>query len=170
MKKTLVILGAGGHGQTVAEVAEQTEQYDKIVFLDDNAQNVSGTCSEYVRYKNECTEIYPAFGDNRVRLNWEKKLVSEGMRLAKIIHPLAYISRTAKISEGCVVFPYAIINTQVVVKKACIINCGAVVDHGCIIEEGVHINPGAVVKAENRLPAMKQVESGEVVQIREYPL
>lgn len=170
MKKMLVILGAGGHGQTVADLAEQIGQYEEIIFLDDYAKGVSGKCNDYIHYKNDNTEFYPAFGDNKVRLDWENRLIAEKMKLAKIIHPLAYISPKSVVADGCVVFPYAIINTHVVIEKACIINCGAIVDHGCIIGEGVHVSPGAIVKAENKIPSLKKVESGEVIQIREYPV
>ena len=40
----LVIIGAGGYGQTVCDVAEQSGKYEEIVFLDDNkiAENVVG--------------------------------------------------------------------------------------------------------------------------------
>ena len=42
----LIILGAGGYGRTVADVAGQTGQFDEIAFLDDNsaAPDVVGTC------------------------------------------------------------------------------------------------------------------------------
>ena len=33
----LIILGAGGYGRTVADVAGQTGQFDEIAFLDDNS-------------------------------------------------------------------------------------------------------------------------------------
>ena len=33
--KSLIILGAGGHGKVVAETAMELRKYDKISFLDD---------------------------------------------------------------------------------------------------------------------------------------
>ena len=120
----LIILGAGGHGRVVADLAEQTGRYDRIYFLDDNAKgsDVLGTCSDYIKFKSEGTEMYPAFGNNEVRMNWENKLELEDIKLAKIIHPLAYISPKALIADGCVVMPYAIVNTGTRIMKACIIN------------------------------------------------
>lgn len=168
--RRLVILGAGGHGQTVSDIAAQTGKYTDIIFLDDNAENVSGKCKDFLLYKNEDTEMYPAFGNNDARLEWENVFIKNEIRLAKIIHPSAYISPTAVIDDGSVVFPYAILNTNSIVKKACIINCGAIVDHGCIIEEGVHVSPGAIVKAENCIPSKMKIESGEVIPIRHYPV
>ena len=50
----LIILGAGGYGQTVADVAEQSGEYEEIHFLDDNstADNVIGKCEDFVKYKD----------------------------------------------------------------------------------------------------------------------
>ena len=166
----LIILGAGGHGRVVADLAEQIEKYDEIVFLDDNSNDdkVVGKCSDYIKFKSQDTEMYPAFGNNQGRVEWESKLEDAGIKLAKIIHPLAYISPKAEIADGCIIMPYAIINTATVVKKACIINIGAIVDHDCILEEGCHLAPGVIVKGENKVPTCTKIDSGEVVALQYY--
>ena len=87
-----------------------------------------------------------------------------------LVHSAAYVSPAARLSEGTVVLPKAVVNTGCVIKKGCIINCGAVVDHGRVIEEGCHICLGAIVKAENRIPKCMKVEAGEVIALRQYPL
>lgn len=168
--KRLVILGAGGHGQTVADVAEQTGLFSEIIFLDDNSELASGKCSEYKNYIDDNTVMYPAFGNNEARLNWEEEFLNNEVKLAKIIHPTAYISPKAEVADGCVVFPNAIINTDTKIERACIINCGAIVDHGCVVEAGVHIGLGAIVKAENRVPKCTKLDAGEVIKLREYLL
>ena len=50
MPMRLIILGAGGYGRTVADVAAQTGDYDEIRFLDDNSQtaDVIGKCADFV--------------------------------------------------------------------------------------------------------------------------
>ena len=168
----LVIIGAGGYGQTVCDVAEQSGKYEKIVFLDDNktADNVVGKCADFERFIADDTEIYPAFGNNEARLSFIEKLQEKGARIPTIIHKTAYVSPRAEVKEGCVVLPGAVINTDTVVEKGCIINCGALVDHGCIIENGVHVCLGAIVKAENRIPAFMKVEAGQVIENRTYKI
>lgn len=168
--KRLVILGAGGHGQTVADVAEQTGLFSEILFLDDTSEIAAGKCEDYKKFIDDNTVMYPAFGNNEARLRWENEFINNNVKLTKIIHPTAYISPKAEIADGCVVLPYAIINTDTVIKMACIINCGAIVDHGCVVEKGVHIGPGAIVKAENRVPKCMKLDAGEVIKLREYPL
>ncbi len=166
----LIILGAGGYGQTVADVAEQSGEYEEIHFLDDNskADNVIGKCGNFVQYKDSL--IYPAFGNNKMRLEWIERLLNENYRVPTIIHPAAYISPKSKIEDGCVILPNAVINTNCVIKKGCIINCGAIIDHGCIIEECVHVCLGAIVKAENRIEKCSKIEAGNVVEARKFPI
>ena len=71
----LIILGAGGYGRTVADVAAQTGMYDKIRFLDDNslAEDVIGKCADFSAYAGDNTIFYPAFGNNEGRVTWLKR-------------------------------------------------------------------------------------------------
>ena len=168
----LIILGAGGYGRTVADVAAQTGAYDKILFLDDNAgaEDVIGKCADYAAYKDENTVFYPAFGNNEGRVSWLNRLKDGGCKVAFIIQPTAYVSPTARVAEGNVILPHAVVNTGCELRAGCIINCGAIIDHGCVIEEGVHVCLGAIVKAENRIPRLMKIEAGEIVQNRTYPV
>jgi len=168
----LVIIGAGGYGQTVCDVAEQSGKYERILFLDDNkiADNVVGKCADFEKYISEDTEIYPAFGNNEARITFIEKLESIGANIPIIVHQTAYISPKSRLEKGTVVLPNAMVNTDTLVEKGCIINCGAIVDHGCVIEKGVHVCLGAIVKAENRIPAFMKVEAGQVIENRTYKL
>ena len=158
--KQLVILGSGGYGHTVADVAEQLGY--NILFLDDSLPDYP--LSSFIDFIGEGVEFIPAFGNNAFRMEWINRIEESGGQLATLIHPTAYVSPTATISPGCVILPHAIINTNVVVGKGCIINLGAIVDHGCILEEGVHICLGAIVKGENRIEKCSKIEAGEVVE------
>lgn len=162
----LIILGSGGYGQTVADIAEQLG-YDTI-FLDDSIP--SCPLSSYIAYINSDSEFIPAFGNNEFRLSWVEKLLDAGARLATLIHPSAYVSPRAIIKDGCVVLPKSIVNTDVIVESGCIINIGAIVDHGTVLEQGVHLAPGAIVKGENRVPRATKVDSGTVIEARKWPV
>ena len=164
--KQLVILGSGGYGHTVADVAEQLGY--KVVFLDDAIPDYPLT--SFTEYISSSSYFIPAFGNNAFRLQWCDRITQAGGQLATLIHPTAYVSPTATISPGTVVLPHAIVNTDVVINRGCIINLGAIVDHGCMIEEGVHVCLGAIVKGENHLPRCIKIEAGEVVERGQYPL
>ena len=171
--KKLLILGAGGYGKTVADVARQLGCYDKIAFLDDEKRgmpNVLGACGEVFSFADGTTEVYPAFGNNETRMGWIGTLLEKGVPVPTLVHPRAYVSPMAKLGTGTVVLPMAGVNTGVTVKEGCIINIGALIDHDCVIEAGCHLAPGAIVKAWNRIKAGSKIESDIVIQNGEYPL
>ena len=160
MMKRLVILGAGGYGRTVADVAHQLG-YSTIVLDDADLDHPLSTFSSYI---DSSTSFIPAFGNNAFRLEWINRIEESSGELATLIHPTAYVSPTAAINPGTVILPHAIVNTDVVVGRGCIINLGAIVDHECILEEGVHICLGAIVKGENKIGRLSKIEAGEVVE------
>ena len=170
--KKLLILGAGGYGKTIADLAAQLCIYSKIAFLDDQTTgtHILGTCEEFISFADSQTEVYPAFGNNEARLRWIGILQEAGIAIPTLVHPRAYVSPTAKLGAGTVVMPMAVVNTDVTLETGCIINIGALVDHDCVIGQGSHLAPGAIVKAENRIPACTKIESGDVIVNREYPL
>lgn len=165
MNLRLVILGSGGYGHTVEDVAIQLG-YD-CLFLDDSIAD--HPLSSYYNYIDSDTEFIPAFGNNAFRLEWIEKLESSNAKLATLVHPTAYISPRASVAHGTVILSNAVINTSVRVEKGCIINLGAIIDHGCVIEEGVHICIGAIVKGDNRVERLMKIEAGEVIQARQWP-
>lgn len=170
--KKLLILGAGGYGRTVADIARQMGVYEKIAFLDDGktGPDILGTCEEYAMFAGNGTEIYPAFGDNETRMHWLDRLVREDISVPILIHPTAYVSPEASLGAGVVVLPKAVVNTGTTVEAGCIVNLSAIVDHDCILEEGCHLCPGVIVKAANRIPAGAKLESGTVLLNGTYPL
>ena len=159
----LVILGAGGYGRTVADVAEQLG-YEDIIVLDDALEGKG--LSTFVQFIDDATVFIPAFGNDEFRMKWIDLITDEGGRLATLIHPSAYVSPKAQIGQGTVILPGAVINTETQIGNGCIINIGALIDHGNMIGEGCHICCGAIVKAENVIPPKTKIEAGTVIEAR----
>ena len=166
MSKPLIILGSGGYGRTVLDVAEQLG-YNPIIVLDDaDSEHPLASFEAYLNFPE--AEFIPAFGNNEFRLQWCDRIVSVGGQLATLNHPTAYVSPKASLSPGTVVLPKAVVNTGTTVGKGCIINIGALIDHDCVIEEGAHICLGAIVKGENRIKRLSKIEAGEIVERGQY--
>ncbi len=163
--KKLVILGFGGLGRTVEDVVISAKLFDDIIFLDDNIidKKVLGKCVEFKKFINNDTQFYPAFGNNNLRIEWMNMMRSNGAKIAKIIHPSAYIGRNTEIGEGCVILPNAVVNTTAVIKTGCIVNFGAVIDHDVVIEKGVHLCMNSTIKAHNRIPPFAKIEAGQTI-------
>ena len=102
--KKLVILGSGGYGHTVADVAEQIGY--NILCLDDSL--LGHELSSFSSYINDQTEFIPAFGNNEFRLSWCDRITQAGGKLATLIHPTAYVSPTASIAPGTVIANFSL--------------------------------------------------------------
>ena len=160
MNKKLIILGSGGYGRTVYDIAEQLDY--SITVLDDADEEHPLT--SFSLYIDDDAEFIPAFGNNEFRLQWMERIEEAGGKLATLIHPTAYVSPKAQISDGCVILPGAIVNTGSRVGKGCIINLGATIDHDVIVEDGVHLCVRCIVKGENRILRCEKIEAGEIVE------
>lgn len=148
-KSRLLILGAGGHGKVVAEIASFMDKWDEISFLDDNLKlkevngyKVIGTIGDYRLYKDKYEYAFVAIGNNQLRLNLIEKLIEDEFKIPTLIHPFTAISKRVDIDIGTVVIAGAIINTNTSIGKGCIVNTTSSVGHDCVIKDGVHISPG----------------------------
>ena len=165
MNKSLLILGAGGHGCVVKETAEAMGVFDKIDFLDDNPEckEAIGQCSDNERFAGAYSYAFPAFGDNELRMKWIEKLEENCFTIPVLIHLTAYISPSASVYPGTIVEAKVIVNTNSIIERGCIVSAGVIVDHDTFIGYGCHIDCGAIVKANCIVKAFTKIESGKVV-------
>ena len=162
MGKSLLIIGAGGHGKVVAEVAAACG-YDNISFLDDNSEEAIGKINEMKAFCSQFANAFVGIGNNQFRNKMIKELLEIGYEVPVLLHPTAYVSKTAKISAGTVVEPLAIANTNSVIGKGCIVSVGAIVDHDTVLEDCVHVNAGAIVKSGAHVEENRKLEAGEII-------
>jgi sugar O-acyltransferase (sialic acid O-acetyltransferase NeuD family) len=145
----LMILGAGGHGKVVVEIAELMKKWDEIVFLDDNKElkevngfKVIGGLRDYQLYIDHYDSAFVAIGNNKFRIELIDELKKYGFRIPVLIHPFTAISKNVELETGSVVMAGAVINTNTYIDEGCIINTSSSIDHDCILGKGVHISPG----------------------------
>lgn len=163
MNKNLLILGAGGHGKVVKEIAEALG-YTNIAFLDDNSAEAIGKIADYKAFVNQFQEAFVGIGNNKFRGELLTRLEQEGFTIPVLIHPTAYVSKSAVISNGTVVEPMAIVNANSKIGIGCIISVGSIVDHDAILEDCVHVNAGAICKAGSFVSKETKLEAGQVVK------
>lgn len=143
MFNRLVIIGAGGHGKVIADIALKIG-YTNIAFADDNAV---GSCMNYpiickstnIELQNDGnTDFVIAVGDNAIR----KRIAEEhNVNWVTLIHPSAQIGADVKMGVGTVVMAGAVVNSCATIGEHCIINSSAVIEHENVIEDYVHISP-----------------------------
>lgn len=148
--KKLLLVGAGGHGKVVADLAEHLA-WDEIAFLDDKWTEgygdmpwpVIGKVDQIEALKGTFEHALIAIGNNGIRLNYHRRLLGLGFEVPVLVHPSATVSPYAKIGAGTVVFANAAINVDVRIGEAAIVNTGATVDHDAVLGDAAHVAPGA---------------------------
>ncbi|WP_095497559.1 acetyltransferase [Paraferrimonas haliotis] len=150
MKKMCAILGAGGHGKIVAELAI-LNGYSDITFFDDSwpqvtnveqwavAGNKKVLLSKVIEY--DLTVI--AIGNNEIRCALQRELKKAGAKFGVLAHPTSVISSFANVGAGTVLMANAVVNPFAKIGNSCIVNTNAVIEHDCVLADGVHISPGA---------------------------
>jgi sugar O-acyltransferase (sialic acid O-acetyltransferase NeuD family) len=150
MNKKLYIIGAGGHGKVVLDVARSMEIYSDFYFLDHGATADECDGVQVIRDRSlppdpdPETHVFVAIGmDNTRRLELTREYLARGYRVPVLIHSTAHVAQSASIAHGTVLMAQSAVNPGATIGTACIINTGATVDHDCDIHDGAHISPGA---------------------------
>ncbi|WP_217593023.1 acetyltransferase [Cohnella sp. GbtcB17] len=149
MKSKLLIIGASGHGKVVADIALKMNEWNDVVFLDDDESIKSSMGLEVIGRSNETQkyaenyDVIVGIGNNIAREKIQNRLENEGISMPVLIHPHAVIGEQVELSEGSIVMAGAVINCCTKIGKGCIINTGATIDHDNLIGDFVHISPGA---------------------------
>ena len=143
----LIIIGAGGHGKVVADIAAKIG-YTDICFADDHAKGqclgfpILGGTAHLEAWNDGATDFVIGIGNNAVR----KKIAEEyDINWVRLVHPSAQIGLQASIGRGTVVMAGAVINACAGVGEHCIINTRAVVEHDNRIGNYVHLSPGVTL-------------------------
>lgn len=147
MNKRLAIIGAGGHGKVIGEIA-LLNKYNVIDFFDDRVDKIKKypfkICGDLAQLKNNFKNydvFFVALGDNKVRydkISWLKK---QKKNIISLIHPKSTISQFSSIEVGSCVMANAVINAGTIIKEGVIINTSSSIDHDCLIKDYAHISP-----------------------------
>ncbi len=172
LERRLLILGAGGHGKVVLDIAEAIGCYETIDFLDDGksigeevlGHQIVGGMDSCTQYSQQYTDAIVALGDNKSRLERTKQLLTLGYHLPVLIHPSSSVSDYATIGEGTVIMPMAVVNADACIGVGCIINTGAIIEHDCVVGDGSHITYGAVLSGGAKVGNEVFIESRQVVR------
>ncbi len=167
--KQLVIVGAGGHGKVVADVAARMCCYETILFLDDD--DAVTKCGGFPVVGKSCKmkdyvegyDIFVAIGNTKARAKVTAQLLAMGAVLPVLLHPDAVVGQGAVVDGRTVIMAGAVINSDAQIGKGCIINTCASVDHDCRIEDYVHVSVGAHVAGGVHIGEGSWIGAGAVV-------
>jgi sugar O-acyltransferase (sialic acid O-acetyltransferase NeuD family) len=171
----IVIVGAGGHGQVVADIIRVRsrivpESLEIAGFLDDNPAlegatvagvSVLGALSLASRVPADAFVV--AIGNNDARARAFRHLCDAGRTVVTIEHPSASIGGEVEIGAGTMVSAGAIIVTGSRIGRGAILNTSCTVDHHTTLADFVHIAPGAHIGGDVSIGERTTVGLGAVV-------
>tara|TARA_Y100000389_G_C17459944_1_gene520949 strand:- start:194 stop:790 length:597 start_codon:yes stop_codon:yes gene_type:complete len=169
MNKKLAIIGAGGHGKVVGEIALLC-QYEDIHFFDDRKNdiksypfNIIDTLSNIKVYLNNYDVFFVAIGDNRIRgekIQWLKK---HNKIVISLVHPKSTISKFTFIGHATCVMANAVINSGASINEGVIINTSASIDHDCVVDDYSHISPNCSLSGNVNIGKFTHLGTGTSV-------
>jgi acetyltransferase EpsM len=184
----LLVLGTRDFSFEIAELAEETGEYEVTAFVENLsrercAETLEGRPIVWIDDTPELASTHLAIcglGTTR-RRTFAEQAAALGLRFATIVHPTARVPSSAELGEGTIVSAGAMLGTRSRLGRHVFVNRGALVGHHteigdyssvmpganiagfCRIEEGAYVAIGAVVVDRTTVGAGSTVGAGAVV-------
>ncbi len=191
----IIVVGANGNCVDIAELVTLCSRKDSktemIGFLDDNPRiqgsiiaghKVLGGLADARKFPNAL--FINGIGSVGTYYKKADLILSTGIpnnRWKTLVSPLAFVSPSAKLGNGVVVFPSSSICSNATIGSHVLILCASVVSHdavigdfcciasgvcisgGCVIEQGCYLGSNSVIKEGVRIEEGALVGMGSVV-------
>ena len=169
--RRLLIIGAGGHGRSLAEAVLLKGEFSLTGFLDDAFPQlddvwgvpVLGGVSDFACWRSESDCAIVAIGNNAVRKRMTENVREAGFEMVTIVHPSAGVSPRATIGAGSAIMAGAIVGTEAQLGEGVIVNCAAVVDHHCRVGDFGHLGVNAAMTGGSVLGALAWMQAGSAI-------
>jgi sugar O-acyltransferase (sialic acid O-acetyltransferase NeuD family) len=164
----LIIYGARDYADTVADLAIDCG-HEVVGKVDDEGRSddVLGRFSDVLRQRQDCGVVL-GIGYRDLPARWAawQRVRESGLPTPSLIHPRAYVARTAQVANGCVVMAGAIVDRVARLGEACVVWPGACVNHGTIVGENSFVSPNATLCGLVQLGAHCFVGAGAAIADR----
>lgn len=178
--KHLIIIGAGGMGRTMYDMARESigygTQYDIRGFIDDNTSalnnfaNYPPVVAPIQGYKPKENEIFICSIGGVARKKCMEEIISKGGEFLTMIHSTARIGTNVQIGEGSIVGAFTTIGADAKVGKYNLIQSYTVIGHDSIIGDWNRIDThvtlvgGTVVHNEADIHTSAMISHNVIVE------
>lgn len=141
--KHLIIIGAGGMGRTMYDMARESNgygiEYDIHGFIDDNTsaldsfENYPPLIAPIQGYQPKDNEIFICSIGGPARKKCMKEIISKGGNFLTMIHSTARIGTNVLIGEGSIIGAFTTIGADAKIGKYNLIQSYSVIGHDSII-------------------------------------
>jgi sugar O-acyltransferase (sialic acid O-acetyltransferase NeuD family) len=170
-RQKLVILGAGGFAEEVADLLSDIEGYELVGFVEsldrqrcqrsllglpviwiDEAAHLSASC-----------RCVCAVGSPKQRKTFTQQASSLELQFATAVHPTAHVAPTSSLGCGVIVSAGAIVAAHTRVGAHTILNRGCLIGHHVQIGDCVTVSPGANVAGRTRIGDLAYIAMGAII-------
>jgi sugar O-acyltransferase (sialic acid O-acetyltransferase NeuD family) len=171
MSNQLVLIGAGGHGRVVLDVAREAG-FDVAAVVDPRLAELVEVMGLRVLAIRDEDVVGLGFGGwlNGLGANPDtspRRALAERigplMAMPAIIHPRAVVSGRAAVADGAQIMAGAVVQGGASIGWDAVINTGSLVDHDCSIGPHGFIGPGAVLSGAVVVGESSFVGTGAVI-------
>jgi sugar O-acyltransferase (sialic acid O-acetyltransferase NeuD family) len=144
--RDLFILGVGVHGAEMAEIVERINRvqpiWNLLGFLAPDSRHVGtvrngvpvlGSLEQLEEYPHACL-----IADNE----WSRDLPVPRARMVSLVDPSAFVSRTATLGSGCVLYPHCFVGLNAQLGNDIFCLSGSILNHDVVLEDRVVIASG----------------------------
>ncbi|OIN98796.1 MAG: transferase [Desulfovibrionaceae bacterium CG1_02_65_16] len=150
----IVVMGASGHGQVVADILFQMwtkgREMEIVGFLDDDPAlrgsrvlglPVLGSFADLPATPHDCLAL--GIGDNETRARVYAQLRQARKRFVTAIHPSAVLAPDVVVGDAAVLAAGSVANPGAHIGENAILNTCSSIDHHCVLGAHAHVAPGA---------------------------
>lgn len=169
VSRRLLILGAGGHGRAVADLAGEVGW--TVAGFTDRADvrraGVLGTDAEVGALARAGAIDAAVVGVGNSALSRRAELFRLlhdcGLAVPSIVHPRAVLARSCRVGAGSVVFGGCVLGAGVEVGVNGVCYSGVIVEHDCRIGDHCYLSPGVVLSGQVTVEQTAFLGAGAVV-------
>lgn len=172
--KKIILIGAGGHANSIVEIIENSKSYKILGFID---KFKKGTFNKYKIIGNDLSIKQKIIKNNifffisvgliknfKVRSQIIETLKKKKFKLATIISKYAIVSKSSLIGNGTLILNNALINRNCRIGENSIINSSAILEHDVSIGHNTHISTGAIINGDVKIGSNTFIGSGSIIR------
>ena len=173
--KNIILIGAGGHANSVYDVILSTKKFrieklldNKLYIKNSLGQKKIAKTNEFLKKNNIKKNLHLSFGSiYNLKKRYELILKLNKKKIynfPKIISPRSYVSKFTNILEGSIVMHNSFINYGTSISKHVVINTGSIIEHDVSIGENSHISTGVIVNGGVKIGKNCFIGSGSIIR------
>jgi sugar O-acyltransferase (sialic acid O-acetyltransferase NeuD family) len=152
-----VVIGTGGHANSILDLIQSCGGAVEYFVGSQNemTQHRGIPTVDFFEISSSSPKLKFVFGIGdykiRNRVLKEMNLSKHVIKFPPLIHPTAYVSKSATIANGTVVFANSYVGPNSRIGKFCILNTGASVEHDCMIGNQNFLAPGSILAGKVKI-------------------